>query len=52
MRMTPAPITTTVAGTCTYCGQPLYVNAPTTEFDEPLSHVACAVHARRTGARL
>ena len=40
-----------VIGLCVYCGGVLYVSGPTSRLDEPLSHVGCAVHARRTGKR-
>lgn len=38
-------------GSCVYCEESLYADQPTTLLDEPLSHVGCAVHARRTGQR-
>lgn len=43
-----------VVGDCYYCGLPVYAGQPRSELDvldEPLSHVACAVDARRNGTR-
>lgn len=42
----------TEIGDCCYCQLPLYADQPTSQLDEPLSHVGCAVDARRTGKRL
>ena len=39
-------------GYCAYCGDVLYDAGPTSPLDEPLSHVACAVDARRRGTRV
>lgn len=50
--VTPEPHTTpAVIGCCYYCTEPLYADQPTSQLDEPLSHVGCAVHARRSGRR-
>lgn len=40
-----------VLGECAYCPQPVYADQPTSQLDEPLSHVGCAIDARRRGTR-